>query len=67
MALLYLGTPMGGSAGDRSADNGLIAISNNFFSAAKNQTVTKFAAAHQVPALQLEINAAWLLPAESQK
>jgi len=45
--------------------NGLIAISNNFFSAAKNQTVTKFAAAHQVPALQLEINATWLLPAES--
>jgi hypothetical protein len=31
--------------------NGIEALSSNFFAASKNQTVTRFAAAHQVPAM----------------
>jgi hypothetical protein len=37
-------------------------LSLDYFSAAKEQTITKFAAARGVPAIQLEINATWLQP-----
>ena len=37
-------------------------LSLDYFSAAKEQTITKFAAARGVPAIQLEINSTWLQP-----
>jgi hypothetical protein len=43
--------------------HGLEAVSSDFFAASKNQTVTRFVSAHQVPAMQLEINSSWLDPA----
>lgn len=43
---------------------GLGNISYNFFAASKNQTITKFATTHGVPAIQLEINKTWLVPAQ---
>ena len=43
---------------------GLTNISYNYFPAAANQTLTKFASARGVPAIQLEINTTWLVPAE---
>ncbi len=39
---------------------GPVAFSQDFFAAARNRTVTRFAAARGVPAVQLEINATWL-------
>ena len=39
---------------------GLINQSQDWFPAAKNQTVTKFVSARGVPAIQLEISATWL-------
>jgi len=41
---------------------GLLNLSSNYFGASKNQTVTKFASAHGVPAIQLEISSTWLGP-----
>jgi LmbE family N-acetylglucosaminyl deacetylase len=41
---------------------GIANVSLDFFSAKKNQTITKFAAALGVPAIQLEINSTWLHP-----
>lgn len=41
---------------------GLINLSRDYFAAAKAETVTKFAAARGVPAIQLEISATWLHP-----
>jgi hypothetical protein len=43
---------------------GLTNISYNYFPAAANQTLTKFASARGVPAIQLEINTTWLVPVE---
>jgi len=40
---------------------GPAAFSQDFFPAARNQTVTRFVAARGVPAVQVEINATWLL------
>ena len=40
---------------------GLTSLSGNYFSAARTETVTKFAASRGVPAIQLEINATYLL------
>jgi hypothetical protein len=45
--------------------NGISAISTNYFSASKNQTVTRFVAERRIPAIQLEINSTWLQPAET--
>jgi predicted N-formylglutamate amidohydrolase len=45
-------------------EEGLENISYNYFSAADHQTITKFASARNVPALQLEISSTWLRPAE---
>jgi hypothetical protein len=41
---------------------GIANLSLDFFSAKQQQTLTKFAAARGVPAIQLEINATWLNP-----
>jgi len=41
---------------------GLANISADFFSAKERQTITKFASAHGVPTIQLEINTTWLEP-----
>ena len=41
---------------------GLMNLSQDYFAAAKNQTVTKFASARGIPALQLEISSTWLHP-----
>ncbi len=41
-------------------------LSWNYFPAAKNQTVTRFAAGLGVPAIQLEINATWLMPDQNE-
>ena len=43
-------------------DEGLHNLSRDYFAAAKNQTVTKFAAARGIPAMQLEISSTWLHP-----
>jgi hypothetical protein len=45
-------------------EEGLENISYNYFSAADHLTITKFASARNVPALQLEISSTWLRPAE---
>jgi hypothetical protein len=42
--------------------DGILNLSRDYFAAAKNQTVTKFAAAHGIPAIQLEISSTWLHP-----
>lgn len=42
-------------------DHNLIPISENFFSAEKNQTITKWTAKHGIPAIQLEINSRLLI------
>ena len=44
--------------------DGINSISLNRFSAAKNQTITKFASTNDVPAIQLEINATWVTPSD---
>jgi len=44
-------------------EQGLQNVSQDFFSAAVNATVTKFVVAAGVPAVQCEINSTWLLPA----
>lgn len=43
---------------------GMLNFSNNFFSASKNQTITRFASSRGVPTLQLEISNTWLMPSE---
>ena len=43
---------------------GLENLSNNYFPAAKNQTITKYASGPGVPTVQLEINSTWLTPAQ---
>ena len=43
---------------------GLENLSNNYFPAAKNQTITKYASGPGVPTVQLEINNTWLTPAQ---
>jgi hypothetical protein len=40
-------------------------ISCNYFGASKNQTITKFASVHGVPAIQLEISSTWLVPSQN--
>jgi len=45
---------------------GLANLSLDYFPAAKQQSLTKFAAAHGVPAIQLEINSTWLHPSSSE-
>lgn len=49
---------------DALRTEGLMNLSSNYFPAAKSLTITKFAAARGVPAIQLEINATWLAPAQ---
>jgi len=44
---------------------GLTNQSQDFFSAEKNRTITKWVAARNVPCIQLEISSTWLRPAES--
>jgi len=41
---------------------GLVNLSSNYFAASTNATVTRFASAHGVPAVQLEMNSTWLSP-----
>lgn len=41
---------------------GILNISGNYFAAGKNQTITKFVAAHGVPAIQVEVNSTYLSP-----
>ena len=48
---------------DALRTEGIMNLSLDYFPAAKRQTLTKFAAAHGVPAIQLEINSTWLHPA----
>ena len=43
-------------------DEGLINQSQDFFSASKNQTITKFVHGRNIPCIQLEINGNWLQP-----
>ncbi|GAB6041557.1 hypothetical protein [Endothiovibrio diazotrophicus] len=47
---------------NRLRNDGLLSLSYDRFPAAKHQTLTKFAAHHGVPAIQLEINATWVTP-----
>jgi hypothetical protein len=44
---------------------GLANLSLDYFPAKQQQSLTKFAAAHGVPAIQLEISSTWLRPASS--
>jgi hypothetical protein len=44
---------------------GIANLSLDYFSAREQQTLTKFATARGVPAIQLEINATWLNPSRS--
>jgi hypothetical protein len=44
-------------------DEGLLSISSNRFAATKNQTITKYASARNVPAIQLELSATRVSPA----
>lgn len=48
----------------RLAKEGILNISVDRFSASKQQTITKFASKRNVPSLQLEINATYLMPSE---
>jgi len=43
---------------------GMTNLSNNYFAAEKNQTITRFASSKQVPTLQLEISSTLLRPSE---
>ncbi|WGL15549.1 hypothetical protein PVT68_12290 [Microbulbifer bruguierae] len=43
---------------------GILNISDNFFAATKNQTITKFVAAYETPAIQFEVNTTYLSPAK---
>lgn len=43
-------------------NEGLENFSDNYFPAAKNKTITRFASQRGVPSVQLEINSSWLLP-----
>jgi len=45
-------------------EEGLLNLSGNYFSASDHQTDAKFASKHGVPAIQLEINSTWLIPAQ---
>jgi hypothetical protein len=47
----------------RLRSEGLENLSQDFFGASKNQTVTKWVSGLGVPTIQCEINASWLLPA----
>jgi hypothetical protein len=44
---------------------GIANLSLNYFSARQQQSITKFAAARGIPAIQLEINATWLNPSHN--
>lgn len=48
---------------DALRKEGLLNLSDNYFPAAKNQTITKYASGLGVPTVQLEINGTWLAPA----
>ncbi|WP_428240094.1 ketol-acid reductoisomerase [Gynuella sp.] len=43
---------------------GISSFSYNRFAASRNETITKFAVAHGIPAIQLEINSTYVTPAE---
>lgn len=43
-------------------NEGLMNLSQDYFAAARNQTVTKFVSARGTPALQIEISSTWLDP-----
>lgn len=43
---------------------GITNISDNYFAAEKNRTITRFASARQVPTIQLEISSTFLRPSE---
>jgi hypothetical protein len=47
---------------DHLHSEGIFSISYNRFPASKNETVTKFAAKHGVPAIQVEINITYISP-----
>jgi hypothetical protein len=49
--------------GARMREEGIANFSQDFFSASKNQTITKWVSGLGVPAIQCEINSTWLLPA----
>ncbi len=46
-------------------NDGIINLSGNYFSAAKNQTIIKYASNRGVPSIQMEISATWLTPQEN--
>ncbi len=46
-------------------NDGIINLSNNYFSASKHNTIIKFASSLGVPSIQMEISATWLTPHES--
>ncbi|WP_250460386.1 hypothetical protein [Microbulbifer litoralis] len=45
---------------------GILNISSNYFAAAKNRTIAKFAAGLGVPAVQVEVNSTYLSPSQGQ-
>lgn len=49
--------------GIRLRDQGLVDLSQDFFPASKNETITKWATLHNIPCIQLEINTTWLFSA----
>ncbi|SHO57285.1 hypothetical protein [Vibrio quintilis] len=48
----------------RLKEDGIDSLSSNRFAASSHQTITKFAAQAGVPAIQLEINATYVMPSE---
>lgn len=45
-------------------NEGISNYSNNYFAASKNETITKFGAAHGVPTIQLEFSSIWMVPSD---
>ncbi|ATM87287.1 hypothetical protein ACSMDF_16510 [Yersinia enterocolitica] len=45
-------------------NEGISNYSNNYFAASKNETITKFGAAHGVPTIQLEFSSVWMVPSD---
>lgn len=45
-------------------EQGIPALSDNHFAASQNATITRFASALGVPAIQLEVSSTWLRPSE---
>ncbi|ENN8378921.1 hypothetical protein ACAX46_004392 [Providencia rettgeri] len=43
---------------------GISNYSDNYFSATKNETITKFSAKHGVPSIQLEFSSVWMVPSD---